>query len=396
MIAAVRTITVKDMRQRLRDKSFFLVGIVTPFVLAIIFDLVFGGLGGDELEVRAGVVDADQSEISGRLYEGVSAIDGEGGVTIVTFDGDSGTGPDGTSDGELDVRSAIDEQGLDAVIVIPEGFGADVTSGGGQAPRLRVVADPDRPIQVGIVESIADGLVTDIERSRLAAGAGQQLGTSTEPALQEADLDLHREWPGGEGLDTGSRMLAGMVVMFVFFTVSFGVTTLLSEKETGTMRRLLAAPIRRDAILAAKGIVSYVLGALATVILMVAGAVLMDADWGPWLGVSALVLAAVLTAVALMAVVAGIAKTAEGASGVQAIVAVGLAMLGGSWFPVASEGILGVLSQLTPHYWFLEGLDSLAGADSGSVVLPHVAALVAIAVVVGVPATVLLRRRLTP
>jgi ABC-2 type transport system permease protein len=159
---------------------------------------------------------------------------------------------------------------------------------------------------------------------------------------------------------------------------------------------LLVAPIPRNAILGAKALVSYVLGVLATMILFGAATVLMGAEWGSWLGVLALVLAACLTAVALMAIVAGLAKRAEGAGAVQSIIAVGLALLGGSWFPVSGEGVLGMLARATPHFWFLDGLEDLVGASSWTVVWPSLVALVAIAVVAGVPATVLLRRKLTP
>jgi ABC-2 type transport system permease protein len=193
-----------------------------------------------------------------------------------------------------------------------------------------------------------------------------------------------------------SRLMAGMAIMFVFFTVGFGVTTLLEEKENGTLARLLAAPIPRNAILGAKALVSYTLGVLATMILFITAAVLMDAEWGSWLGVLALVLTACLTAVALMAIVAGVAKRAEGAGAVQSIIAVGLALLGGSWFPVSGEGVLGMLARVTPHFWFLEGLEDLAGASSWTVIWPSVVALAIIAIVAGIPAAMLLRRKLTP
>lgn len=384
MMSAVRTITAKDLRERLRDKSFFLLGVLTPLVLAFILDLVFGDLGEGELEVKVGIVDADQSESSGQLSDGVAGLDGEGGIQVAVLDATA------------DPDEAIDADELDAVIVILAGFGASVSGPDAGTPSLELVGNPDRPVQAGVAESIVDGFTANIERNRLLIGSGTQLGVQPEGLSADSGIELVRETPGGEGLDSGARMTAGMAVMFVFFTVQFGVTTLLSEKETGTLTRLLAAPIRRDSIMAAKGLVSYVLGVLATMILMVAATVLMGASWGSWLGVTALVLSAVLTAVALMAVVAGLAKTAEGAGAAQAIIAVGLAMLGGSWFPVSDEGVMGVLTKFTPHHWFLGGLEDLADSDSWTVVGTPVLALLAIAVVGGVPAALLLRRRLTP
>ncbi|NED97259.1 ABC transporter permease [Phytoactinopolyspora alkaliphila] len=382
MIHAVATLVRKDLRERFRDKSFFLLGILTPLVLAFILDLVFGDLGEGELEVRMGVVDADQSDVSSQLGEGLVALDGQGGFEVTMLGADA------------DADAVIDDDGLDAVVVIPDGFGAAVNST--DTPSLDVVENPDRPVQAGVVESVVDGLVADIERSRLLAGAGEQLDLTVPADSLASVLEVRREHPGGEGLDVGARMFAGMAVMFVFFTVQFGVTTLLSEKESGTLTRLLAAPIPRDSVMIAKGAVSYVLGVLATMILMVAASVLLGASWGSWIGATLLVLSAVLTAVALMAVVAGLAKTAEGAGAAQAIIAVGLAMLGGSWFPVGEDGLIGMLARLTPHYWFLSGLEDLPDAASWTVVGTPVLAMLIIAVVAGVPAAILLRRRLTP
>lgn len=382
MIRGLRTITGKDLRQRLRDKSFFLLGILTPLALAFVLNLVFGDLSEGELEVAMGVMDADGSPVSDQLTGNLVDLDGTGGIAVTALDP------------ATDPEVALDERALDAVVVIPAGFGAGVMSA--EAPEITLQENPDRPVQAGVVESIVDGVTSDIERTRLLAAAGAQFGVEPGVAAPATDVAFNQEWPGGQALDLTSRLTAGMAIMFVFFTVSFGVTTLLEEKENGTLARLLAAPIPRNAILGAKALVSYTLGVLATMILFVTATVLMDAEWGSWLGVLALVLTACLTAVALMAIVAGLAKRAEGAGAVQSIIAVGLALLGGSWFPVSGEGPLGLLARLTPHFWFLEGLEDLAGASSWTVVWPSVLALAIIAIVAGIPATLLLRRKLTP
>lgn len=382
MIRALRTITAKDLRQRLRDKSFFLLGILTPLALAFVLNLVFGDLSEGELEITMGVVDSDGSPVSNQLAGNLLGLDGAGGIDVTALD--SAADPD----------AALDERTLDAVVVIPAGFGAGVMSA--QPPELTLLENPDRPVQASVVESIVDGVTTDIERTRLLAAAGGQLGVEPGVATPATDVAFTQEWPGGQALDVTSRLMAGMAIMFVFFTVSFGVTTLLEEKENGTLARLLAAPIPHNAILGAKALVSYTLGVLATMILFVTATVLMGAEWGSWLGVLALVLTACLTAVALMAIVAGLAKRSEGAGAVQSIIAVGLALLGGSWFPVSGEGALGMLARLTPHFWFLEGLEDLASASSWTVVWPSVVALGIIAVVAGIPAAMLLRRKLTP
>ena len=66
---------------------------------------------------------------------------------------------------------------------------------------------------------------------------------------------------------------------------------------------------------------------------------------------------------ALLAV--GFARTEDQAGSLVAIVTISLAVLGGSFFPVAQgDGLLAQLSLITPHAWFLRGVaDVSSGGD---------------------------------
>ena len=70
MSAAV-LIATKDLKLRIRDRSFIILGIVAPLSLAVIFNLVFGNAfdAGTGLGLELGVVDLDQSESSQGLSE---------------------------------------------------------------------------------------------------------------------------------------------------------------------------------------------------------------------------------------------------------------------------------------------------------------------------------------
>jgi len=64
MRAAV-LIAIKDLRQRIRDRSFFLWGIVAPVGLAAIFSLLLGSVSnGDSIRVSFGAVDLDGGEVA--------------------------------------------------------------------------------------------------------------------------------------------------------------------------------------------------------------------------------------------------------------------------------------------------------------------------------------------
>src|SRR5262249_25088532 len=105
----------------------------------------------------------------------------------------------------------------------------------------------------------------------------------------------------------------------------------------------------------------------------------------------------VLAATAVMALVATLAKTPDQASAWSSIVALVLAMLGGSFFSVSQAGgVLAAVSLLTPHAWFLRGLGNLAGGGGVGGVLGPAAAILAFAGVTGGIALTRLGRLIEP
>ena len=183
-------------------------------------------------------------------------------------------------------------------------------------------------------------------------------------------------------LDLATFFAASMSVFFLFFTVSFGVNGLLEERQQGTLNRLLGAPIRSLSIVAGKALVSFVLGIVSMTILIVASSLLLGSNWGNPIGVGALVVAGVVAATGLMMVVAAFAKTPEQAGNLMAILAVGLGMLGGIFFPTGlGTGFLSYLAYVSPHRWFLLGMTDLAAGDAVSSIIPAVGGLLAFAAV---------------
>ncbi len=119
-------------------------------------------------------------------------------------------------------------------------------------------------------------------------------------------------------------------------------------------------------------------------VLVAATSLLLGAEWGDPVGVGLLTVAGVIAAMSVMALIATLARTAEQAGNWQAIVAVVLGMLGGSFFPLTQAGgLIEKLSLATPHAWFLTGLGELQGGGSAVDVLPAVAAILVFAMVTG-------------
>jgi len=392
---AALLIAGKDLRQRLRDRSALMIAFLVPLGLAFIFNLTLGGLSSGGTVFTYAIVDADRSDVSGIFTEQVlPQVEEGGGIDLV----------EAASEDEAR-RMAADGE-VDAAFVVPTGFGDAVQAGG--SAEIRVIGDVDEPIATQVARSIANSFAADLNAVRLsvATAAGGDPG-SLPPAELDAMIARAAEVANPvvvadvtttkKELDATTYYAAGMAVFFLFFTVQFGVSSLLEERKEGTLARLLAAPIGRTSILGGKLLTSFALGVLSMTTLIVATSLLIGARWGSPLGVAILVLAGVLSAIGVMALVATLAKTSEQAGNWQAIIAVVLGMLGGVFFPVSlAPGILGKLSLLTPQAWFMRGLSDLAGGGAWTVVLPAALAMLLFAAVTGGIAMLRLGRMARP
>lgn len=395
---AVLLIVAKDLRLRIRDRSMFVIAILAPFGLAFILGTVIGET--EDLSATYAVVDEDGGELPrtfADVLESVDALDVElvSGLT------------------RQEAADRIDGENLDAAFIFPPGFSEAVTSPGGGTPdgageseegRIVVMGNVDQQVATQVATAIADGFAYRVNAVRLSvatvlAAEGSAPGTGDlDTLIQEASertspVTVSETDTQDRQLDDSTHMMAGLSVMFLFFTVLFGVMGMFEERDKGTLARLQAAPIRRSSMVVAKALGSVIIGTGAMAVLIVGSTLVMGADWGDPLAVAVLAVAAVLAAVSIMGVVAAAAKRSEQAFALQGMIAMVLAIIGGSFFPVArGEGLLATISSITPHHWFLRGLGDALVGGVGEVLVP-VAALLAFAVVFGGAGALLLAWR---
>jgi ABC-2 type transport system permease protein len=382
-------ITAKDLRSRVRDRSAYIVAFIAPLALALIFTAIFESTASDRVSFEFGVVDQDQGDLGGVFVSQVlGGIEDEGMAAITPL-------PDVPA-----ARTSLEEQDLEAVFVIPDDFTATVRSS--RPASIQVLGHADAQLAVQAARSISQSFAASLERVQAsvhalthdsqathdeAAALAQRLAAAPSPITTTTDAVADKE------LGSAARNSAGMAVMFLFFTVQFGVMGYLEERRDGTLSRLLAAPISHGTVLAGKALTSIVMGAVSMTVLLGAAALFMGADYGDPAGVALLVAAGVLSAVAITILVAAIARTAEQAGNWQAMIGVILAMFGGAFFPLSqSPDWMVALSRLTPHAWFLSGLGDLSAGGGVGDVLPAVGAMLAFAAVVLALSIVPLRR----
>ncbi len=298
-----------------------------------------------------------------------------------------------------------------AAIVIPPDFSQKIDAY--MPTSIEVIVDPAQPESTSIVTGIMNQVVSEVtiwgevqygirnvlSESGVLANASpqQQLAVEAQslgvimtrlnelrrsPAIAVQSQDL-------EGIPVSSQfgayfayLFPGLAVMFVFFGVSLVASGVLLERETGTLRRLMAAPLSTSSIIAGK-MVAHILVACAQVAVLLGVARVafgMPLGRSP-LGLVVVTLATALTSATLGLMLAALCKTSKQADNLATLLGFVLGGLGGaiSVTPTPlfrSAGFMGTLSKLTPQAHAVDAFIRLMAENAPvTQVLPNVGVL---------------------
>jgi ABC-2 type transport system permease protein len=215
------------------------------------------------------------------------------------------------------------------------------------------------------------------------------------PAILVERQDL----AGEERVLTASGVVFGVIMplfstMFAFFMVGIMAESILKEKEAGSFRRLLAAPIHPGAVIVGKLLAFIGVVFLQMLVLFGICSTLFDMPLGEAPGLLALTLALSLAATGLGMLLGSLVRTSKQTGSIGMLLGFGLWFASGFTrfkvdltggvlqFDVPIEGIQYTISQLTPHAHAIRGYYDLMiyGADLGQL-LPNIAVLLGFAVV---------------
>jgi len=367
----------KDLRLRLRDRSFIFMAVVAPLLLATIISLAIGN-SFNNFRADFAVANEDNGPIATAFIDVLKSPQLRNVVTVHTVP-------------SADVARRETRKDIDVAFVIPAGFSAAVVAG--QPARLEVIRSQTRLISGQLGEALAKSFASRVQAVQLAVRTALASGSQLDPATlaQQAAAgtpqnDLLRNVPsGGRDLKPAAYFGPAMALFFVFFTVGMGARSLLAERTAGTLARLRAAPINLNAIVVGKVMATFVMGLASVLTLLLTTSVLLGAQWSHPLAVVALAAAAVLAAMGLVTLVISLAKTEQQAGAYGSAVALVLALLGGSFVPISfAPAILRQLTLLTPNGWALKGFTDLAtGATGLATVFTAITVCLAVAVVTG-------------
>jgi ABC-2 type transport system permease protein len=390
---AALVITARILRQRVRDRSAIIFAVVTPLGLALAFTFLIPN-EFSTYHTRIGIVDDDGGEMATTLVDQVFGHLEEAGVATIV--------PTGTA---AEAEQAVRDGDVGAGVVIPAGFTAAIMQG--DPAQLRIITG-EFTVAGEVARATAARFASDVGAVQLMVATESTVtGLPADPAsIGAAQAAVQQPSPIAVADASTERLQANlatfygaaMAIMFVFFATQYGALAILAERQTGTLNRLLAAPISQGTILLGSALAGLVLGYVAMLVLLVATTLLVGASWGPPALVLLLLGAAVIAAMGISMVVATLAKTVSQAGSLNAIVALSLAAVGGVFIPLsqAPEALVNV-SLITPHAWFLRAIDTLSGSDPTlAAIAPSLLVLVGMGVVLGGIGLVRARGALVP
>ncbi|GAB4286182.1 MAG: ABC transporter permease [Coriobacteriia bacterium] len=324
----------------------FLWAIVLPFALTLILQVAFGSLF--DPQPRLGIVDEGDSYIT----ESVTAMDGID-VTLL--------------DDEAELKQLVEENDLDAGLILPAGF--DDAVKGGERPELQFFIGGESYASNRIILTVTTlDLVREIEGS-------------------EAPVVVDVVNFGDAGLPISIRLVP-VIVFYALVIAGLFVpgSNLVEEKEHGTLMAMLVTPVKTADVLVAK----WLLGVLLASVMAVASLALNGVLGSNWFEVILVVLVAAMLSAALGVVVGVFAKDSSIMFGI--VKGAGIFLFAPAIFYVFPEWPQWI-AKLFPLYWIIEPIwqVSVMGESIGTVT-GELAVALGITAALGVLAAWLARR----
>jgi ABC-2 type transport system permease protein len=391
-------IAVKDLTLFFRDRTAAFFFVVFPFMFIILFNFLLRGVGTEDQRLELHLVTREPpGGLSQQILGAMETRDEAAlapGEPVIIWDSDYAAD-----------RQTVDDGELAGYIAFPADFTPSLSEG--QGTSLEVVVDAGdvntRAALNGLAQAISSRFGTDEVIIQASAALLVEGGAvANDPAaINQAVQRMVRELFTGGGSSTSylsfatekvgeveaenpaNYVIPGYLVMFVFFAAALASESIVRERNTHTLERLLASSVKREAILGGIFTGSYIRGLVQIIIFWGVGILAFKVDLGlsPG-GVMLLSLLMIIMSAAFSLMLATLARTQRSAGSLAVITSLVLAPLGGCWWPFfLYPAWLQNIARVTPHAWANIGFNKLMvyGADFGAA-LPDMLALVGFAV----------------
>lgn len=338
----------KDLWLLLRDRG----ALISLFVLPIVFMLAFGSMfRSDDGQGAARAIPIWHAPGNARgeaVARMLAATEGFAAVAVDSAD---------------EVRRRVARKQDDAGLIVP-------TTG-----PVELAIDLAAPVQArgplqGALAAVVMRAGAPVPLDRLPAIEARSPPGMARPLAQLSGFQI---------------AVPGNAVLFGFFIALTTAMSFVSERRTGTWRRLLAAPVPRWKALLATLVPYYVVGVAQLTFLFGIGVVCFSMQIaGSVIALIALSLAVVLCAVCLGLGFAGFATSEKQLGGIGSVVLLIMGLVGGCMYPrLLMPPAMRSLGYAVPHSWALDGYYDILVRQGTTLVdvVPSIAVLLGFAAV---------------
>jgi ABC-2 type transport system permease protein len=344
ILAIVQANLVRTLRDRLG--LFFLV--LMPLILIVVLGITYGGAGS----ARVGLVDADGGPFARELAALVSSSP-DVTVELVSYDSVDA------------LRDAAARGYVQVGLAVPAGYDAALRAG--TPTSLSIIGPPTEAASA--IRSTIDRAVADqaalVRAARFVAGgpisfddalAAARESRSHAPGVVVTETSV-AETPSVRGFDVGAQ---SQLVLFMFLTSLTGAVELITTRQLGISRRMLATPTGVWTIIAGEGLGRVAVALLQGAIIAIGSAVLFGVRWADPVATTAIIVVFALVCGGAAMLVGGVARNASQAGALGPALGMLLGLLGGTMVPseVFPEAMR-TLSYITPHAWAMDAFRTL-------------------------------------
>ena len=393
-------IAKKDLLQTLKDRnSFFLLLAVPLFLIAVVglaFGNIFGG-GTSQITITVAVSNQDNGSVGAAIVSALRISTDQLKITSNQY-----------QDTQQVTDQVANTNNVNAGIVIPAGTTDKVLAAAqnGTLPK-NLIQFYSLPSNNDPRATIVQNIVTSVISSQMAAASavGQVSNVCNQPGNHCAPGTINTQaiasnvgqasavggqsavqaLTAGKVAKTNSfdQLVPGYAVFFALFGINAAAATILQEKEDGTFRRLLIAPVQKYALLGGKLLAQFILTLVQLLVLFGIGYFAFHLDIGSWPAVIALLVCTSFAATGLGILLVSVVKTRRQLNPIITLVVLITSAIGGAWWPLFLEPQwMQSLAKIGLTAWAMEGLNGTMLLDKGFMqVFPDILGLLAYGII---------------
>lgn len=368
----------KDLLQVFKDRNSFILLLLVPIILIIAVGAAVGGLfnsGNGQINIKVAVSNQDSGFLGKSIADALKINTSQLVISVDQYNdphevttkvGDSSSNynaglviPAGATDTLLNaVKNGTSVQNLVKVYSLPSN----------NDPRVTIVQNIVTSVlsaqfagssAVGQVYSVCNQPGNHCAQSTVNAPAiSRTVGEASALAAQTAVESL----TAGKAVKINAfdQSVPGYAIMFALFGLNAAAATILQEKEDGTFRRLLIAPVQKYALLGGKLLAQFLLTLLQLAVLFTFGYFAFHLDIGSWPAVIALLIGTSFAATGLGILLVSLVKTRRQLNPIVTLVILISSAIGGAWWPLFLEPTwMQQIAKIGITAWAMEGLNGV-------------------------------------